>query len=149
MKTKQMGRTGLKVSEVCLGTMTFGNQADQAASFAIMDAADEDGVDFFDTADVYPLGGDLKSVGRTEEIIGSWLTGRRSDFVLATKCVGRTGRRRCCRGRRRRAGHLDDRRHHTIAEQPRCQRPDHGAGHIGRSGGADRGGGQARLSRAR
>ncbi len=53
-----MGRTGLKVSELCLGTMTFGNQCDQATSFAIMDQADAGGVCFFDTADVYPLGGD-------------------------------------------------------------------------------------------
>ena len=53
MKTKRMGRTGLKVSEICLGTMTFGRQCDEAKSFAIMDTAVEQGVDFFDTADVY------------------------------------------------------------------------------------------------
>jgi aryl-alcohol dehydrogenase-like predicted oxidoreductase len=70
MKTKQLGRTGLKVSEICLGTMTFGNQADQETSFAIMDIADQSGVDFFDTADVYPLGGDADTNGRTEEIVG-------------------------------------------------------------------------------
>src|ERR671924_113236 len=57
MKTKRMGRTGLKVSEVCLGTMTFGRQCDEATSHAIMDTAVEYGVNFFDTADVYPLGG--------------------------------------------------------------------------------------------
>jgi aryl-alcohol dehydrogenase-like predicted oxidoreductase len=93
MKTKQMGRTGLKVSEICLGTMTFGNQADQPTSYAIMDAADEAGVDFFDTADVYPLGGDSSTVGKTEEIVGSWLRERtaRDRIVLATKCRGRTG----------------------------------------------------------
>ena len=65
MKTKRMGRTGLKVSEICLGTMTFGRQCDEATSFAIMDTAVEMGVDFFDTADVYPVGGGLESVGRT------------------------------------------------------------------------------------
>jgi aryl-alcohol dehydrogenase-like predicted oxidoreductase len=93
MKIKQMGRTGLKVSEICLGTMTFGNQADPATSFAIMDVADDAGVDFFDTADVYPLGGDLSMVGRTEEIVGDWLRerGARDRIVLATKCRGRMG----------------------------------------------------------
>ncbi len=93
MKIKQLGRTGLKVSEVCLGTMTFGNQADQPAAFAIMDVADRSGVNFFDTADVYPLGGTLTTVGRTEEIVGNWLKDRqaRERVVLATKCCGRMG----------------------------------------------------------
>jgi aryl-alcohol dehydrogenase-like predicted oxidoreductase len=93
MKIKQLGRTGLKVSEICLGTMTFGNQADEAASFAIMDAADQAGVNFIDTADVYPLGGDLSSVGRTEEIVGRWIAARgaRGRIVLATKCRGAMG----------------------------------------------------------
>ena len=86
MKTKRMGRTGLKVSEVCLGTMTFGQQCDEATSFAIMDAAFEHGVDFFDTADGYPMGGNLSTVGRTETIVGKWLKGRRDKVVLATKC---------------------------------------------------------------
>src|SRR3990170_3270178 len=90
MKIKQLGRTGLKVSEVCLGTMTFGNQADQATSFEIMDVADRAGVTFFDTADVYPLGGNLEMVGATEEIVGHWLKERaaRERIVLATKCRG-------------------------------------------------------------
>ena len=93
MKINQLGRTGLKVSEVCLGTMTFGNQADQDTSFAIMDVADEAEVNFFDAADVYPLGGDLTMVGRTEEIVGTWLKKRnaRDRIVLATKCRGRMG----------------------------------------------------------
>jgi len=88
MKTKRMGRTGLTVSEICLGTMTFGRQCDEATSFAIMDTAVEMGVDFFDTADVYPVGGGLESVGRTEEIVGKWLKGKRDKIVLATKCWG-------------------------------------------------------------
>ena len=85
-----MGRTGLKVSEICLGTMTFGNQCDKATSFAIMDRADAGGVCFFDTADVYPLGGDASTVGRTEEFVGAWLKerGARERIVLATKCRG-------------------------------------------------------------
>src|SRR5579871_5271191 len=93
MKIKKMGRTGLKVSEVCLGTMTFGNQADEPTSFAIMDAARDGGIDFFDTADVYPLGGGADRVGRTEEIVGNWLHDQRSRerIVLATKCRGRMG----------------------------------------------------------
>ncbi len=93
VKIREMGRTGLKVSEICLGTMTFGNQADQDTAFAIMDVADEAGVTFFDAADVYPLGGGLERVGRTEEIVGRWLQARgaRDRIVLATKCAGRTG----------------------------------------------------------
>lgn len=93
MKIQELGRTGLKVSEICLGTMTFGNQADQDTAFAIMDVADEAGVTFFDTADVYPLGGGLERVGRTEEIVGRWLKerGSRDRIVLATKCAGRMG----------------------------------------------------------
>ncbi len=90
VKTQQMGRTGLKVSEICLGTMTFGNQADEATLFAIMDAADEAGVYLFDTADVYPLGGEPETRGATEEIVGRWLRerGARDRIVLATKCRG-------------------------------------------------------------
>jgi len=85
MKTVRLGRTGLKVSEVCLGTLTFGLQTERAESFAIMDAAVELGVDFFDVADVYPLGGTLETVGRTEEFVGDWLAGKRETIVLATK----------------------------------------------------------------
>ena len=91
MKTKRMGRTGLKVSEICLGTMTFGRQCDEALSFSIMDTAVEAGVDFFDSADVYPVGGDASTVGRTEEIVGKWLKGKRDKIVLATKCWGAMG----------------------------------------------------------
>jgi aryl-alcohol dehydrogenase-like predicted oxidoreductase len=93
MRIKQLGRTGMRVSEICLGTMTFGNQADQQTSFTIMDVADRAGVTFFDTADVYPLGGDLSMVGATEEIVGAWLKERnaRERIVLATKCRGAMG----------------------------------------------------------
>ena len=58
-----------------------------------MDTASEGGIDFFDTADVYPLGGGANTVGRTEEIVGNWLVGKRHEVIVATKCVGRTGRR--------------------------------------------------------
>ena len=85
------GRSGLSVSRLCLGTMTFGLQCDEAQSISILDAAAEGGIDFLDTADVYPLGGDKDTVGRTEEIVGRWLKGKRERYILATKCVGRMG----------------------------------------------------------
>ncbi len=89
MKIKRMGRTGLKVSEICLGTMTFGNQCDEPTSFAILDRAWQAGVNFIDTADMYPLPHDPATAGATETIIGNWFTahpGRRHETVLATKC---------------------------------------------------------------
>lgn len=86
MKHHSLGRTGLKVSEICLGTMTFGYQCDEATSRAIMDQAADGGVDFFDTADCYPVPLTLETCGRTEEIVGRWLAGKRTDFILATKC---------------------------------------------------------------
>jgi 1-deoxyxylulose-5-phosphate synthase len=76
----------LKVSELCLGTMTFGVQCDEATSFAILDRAADRGVDFLDTADCYPVPLTLESAGGTEEILGRWLQGRRQRFVVATKC---------------------------------------------------------------
>jgi len=98
MQHVQFGETGLRVSRLCLGTMTFGLQCDEPTSHAIMDAAAEGGIDFIDTADVYPLGGDLTLVGRTEEVVGNWLKGRRHNFALATKCVGRMGPNRWDQG---------------------------------------------------
>ncbi len=94
MQTRSLGRTGMRVPPLCLGTMTFGLQCDEATSFAILDRAFEAGVSFIDTADVYPLGGDLGTVGTTEEIVGRWLAqrGLRERVVLATKCRGRMGR---------------------------------------------------------
>jgi 1-deoxyxylulose-5-phosphate synthase len=86
LNTKRLGRTGLKVTEVCLGTMTFGYQCDEQISFEIMDEAAVSGVNFIDTADVYPVPVSLETVGRTEEIVGRWLRGKREQFVLATKC---------------------------------------------------------------
>ncbi len=93
MKTKRLGGTGLKVSEICLGTMTFANQCDEPTSFAIMDRAWEAGVFFFDTADVYPLGSTPEMRGGTEEFVGNWIKARhrRDDLVLATKCRGEMG----------------------------------------------------------
>jgi aryl-alcohol dehydrogenase (NADP+) len=91
MRHVKFGRTGLRVSALCLGTMTFGLQCEEETSRAIMDRAAEGGINFFDTADVYPLGGDRATAGRTEEIVGRWLTGKRHDYILATKCVGQMG----------------------------------------------------------
>lgn len=88
MKYTQLGRTGLKVSRLVLGTMNFGPQTDEADSHTIMDAALNAGVNFFDTANVYGWG---DNKGRTEEIIGSWFAkggGRRDKTVLATKVYG-------------------------------------------------------------
>jgi len=94
----RLGRTGLPVSRLCLGTMTFGLQCDEPASRAILDRAAEGGITFLDTADVYPIGGTPETVGRTEEILGRWLTGRRHEFIVATKCSGATGGRSWDRG---------------------------------------------------
>jgi len=91
MQYVKFGRTGLSVSRLCLGTMTFGLQCDVALSNAILDKAAAGGIDFLDAADVYPLGGGSKTAGRTEEIIGAWLKGKRHQFILATKCVGQMG----------------------------------------------------------
>jgi len=68
--------------------MTFGLQCDEPASVAILERAAAGGITFLDTADVYPVGGTFETVGRTEEILGRWLRGRRADFVVATKCAG-------------------------------------------------------------
>ena len=91
MKHVAFGKTGLQVSNLCLGTMTFGLQCDEAQSRAILDKAADGGIDFLDAADVYPLGGGPNTAGRTEEIVGDWLQGKRHQFVLATKCVGAMG----------------------------------------------------------
>ncbi|WPJ94441.1 aldo/keto reductase [Coraliomargarita algicola] len=89
MEKRRLGRSGMVVSEICLGTMTFGSQLDERESFAIMDAAYEAGIDFFDTAEIYPVPPKAEWVHRTEEIVGKWLQGKdRSSILLATKVVG-------------------------------------------------------------
>jgi len=85
MKYVPFGSTGIRVSELCLGTMTFGNEADEDASRAIMDRALDSGINFFDTADVY-------THGTTEEIMGRWLVGRRHEVVVASKVHFPTGK---------------------------------------------------------
>ncbi|OKH33254.1 alcohol dehydrogenase [[Phormidium ambiguum] IAM M-71] len=91
LPTTKLGQTGLTVSRFVLGTMTFGLQSDEETSRQILDSAADAGINFLDTADVYPLGGGLATAGRTEEIIGRWLKGKREQFILATKCVGNVG----------------------------------------------------------
>jgi aryl-alcohol dehydrogenase-like predicted oxidoreductase len=91
MLTRRLGRTGLKVTEICLGTMTFGHQCDEPTSFAILKKAADHGVTFLDTADVYPVPPSPETAGRTEEIVGRWLKGQRHKFVVATKCRMRVG----------------------------------------------------------
>ena len=91
MDHARLGRTGLQVSRLCLGTMTFGLQSDESTAVAILDRAAEGGIDFLDSSDAYPLGGDLSTRGVTEEILGRWLHGKRDRFIVATKCFAPTG----------------------------------------------------------
>jgi aryl-alcohol dehydrogenase-like predicted oxidoreductase len=93
MEHRRMGRTGLKVSEICLGTMTFAGQCDEPTAHRILDSAIERGVTFIDTADAYPIPPSFETTGRTEEIIGRWLQqhGRRDQLVVASKCRIRVG----------------------------------------------------------
>jgi aryl-alcohol dehydrogenase-like predicted oxidoreductase len=92
MKTNALGRTGLQVSELCLGTMTFGTQTSEAGGHAQMDMALERGINFVDTAEMYPVNPVSKeTVGRTEEILGTWHAAnpsRRGEYILATKHSG-------------------------------------------------------------
>src|SRR5262247_3355436 len=121
MQSVHLGRSGVKVSRLCLGTMNFGPLTSEADSFAIMDRALELGINFFDTANVY---GWKTGEGVTEQIIGRWLAqggGRRERIVLATKVCGKMGTgpndlhlsayhiRRACEDslRRLRTDHLD------------------------------------------
>ena len=85
MQFAKFSRTGLSVSRFCVGTATFGKQTDEDVSHAILDKAADAGVNFIDTADAYPMGADQSLVGRTEEITGRWLKGKRDRFIVATK----------------------------------------------------------------
>lgn len=91
MRKLELGRSGVMVSEICLGSMTWGTQNTEDQGHAQIDRALERGVNFIDTAEMYPVNPvSAETVGRTEEIIGSWFakTGRRADWVLATKVSG-------------------------------------------------------------
>jgi len=90
MKMKKLGRTDVAVSEICLGTMTWGKQNTEAEGHAQMDYAVERGINFFDTAEMYAVPPDASTYGKTEEIIGNWFerTGKRDQIVLASKVAG-------------------------------------------------------------
>jgi aryl-alcohol dehydrogenase-like predicted oxidoreductase len=89
MQFKRLGRSGISVSKICMGTMTFGVQADEAEAVRILDASYEGGITFYDTAENYPVPPDAKYAGRTEEIVGRWLkTKPRDAVILATKVSG-------------------------------------------------------------
>ena len=89
MKYRYIGKSGLKVSEIGLGTMTFGTNADKKESFAIMDRAYEAGINFIDTAELYPSPISKELAGLSEEWIGEWLQGKpRDSIILASKVTG-------------------------------------------------------------
>ena len=89
MNHRRLGSSALVVSDICMGTMTFGSQVDEAASHRILDACFDAGINFYDTAEGYPVPPDIKWVGRTEEIVGRWLkTKPREAVILATKVSG-------------------------------------------------------------
>jgi aryl-alcohol dehydrogenase-like predicted oxidoreductase len=133
MQYTHLGRTGLRVSRLCLGTMNFGPQTSEADSFRIMDQALEQGINFFDTANVY---GGKTGEGITEQIVGRWFAqggGRREKVVLATKVYGNMGEwpnfsklsavniRRACEEslRRLKTDHIDlYQMHHVDRETP-------------------------------
>ena len=89
MEKRRLGKSGIVVSEICMGTMTFGTQADKRESFRIMDESVESGIDFFDTAEVYPVPPTEELAGLTEEWVGEWLKSKpRESVILATKVAG-------------------------------------------------------------
>lgn len=89
MRKNRLGKSSIVVSDICMGTMTFGSQSDEATAFRIMDMAYDAGVDFYDTAEMYPVPPDAKYVGVTEEIVGRWLkTKDRDAIILASKVAG-------------------------------------------------------------
>jgi aryl-alcohol dehydrogenase-like predicted oxidoreductase len=90
MDYRELGRTGLKVSAICLGTMTWGEQNTEAEGHEQLDYALDQGVNFIDTAELYPIPPKAKTQGRTEEVIGSWMKARglRDKIILASKVTG-------------------------------------------------------------
>jgi aryl-alcohol dehydrogenase-like predicted oxidoreductase len=89
MKRNRLGRSGVVVSEICMGTMTFGQQCDEKLSFEILDHAYEAGVDFFDAAEMYPVPPTVENFGLTELILGKWMkTKPRDSMIIASKVTG-------------------------------------------------------------
>jgi len=93
MDMRQLGQTDTKVSSVCLGTMTWGEQNTEAEAHEQLDYAIGRGINFIDTAEMYPVPGRAETQGRTESYIGTWIKarGKRDDFILASKITGRSG----------------------------------------------------------
>jgi len=89
MKSRRLGRSSIAVSDICMGTMTFGSMADEAEAFKVLDQSLDAGINFFDTAENYPVPPDPKWAGLTEEIFGRWMkTKNRDSIVVATKVSG-------------------------------------------------------------
>lgn len=89
MQTRRLGKSAIVVSDICMGTMTFGSQTDEAAAHRILDRCFDAGISFYDTAEGYPVPPDTKWVGRTEEIVGRWMkTKPRDAIIMATKVSG-------------------------------------------------------------
>jgi aryl-alcohol dehydrogenase-like predicted oxidoreductase len=89
MQTKRLGKSAIAVSKICMGTMTFGSQADEAAAHRILDMSLDAGINFYDTAENYPVPPKEEWAGVTEEILGRWMkTKRRDELIIATKVCG-------------------------------------------------------------
>lgn len=89
MDYRYVGQSGLRVSPICMGTMSFGSWTDKAGAMRILDKSYERGINFFDTAEVYPVPPKAETVGLTEEIFGSWIQSKaRDSLIIATKVVG-------------------------------------------------------------
>ena len=86
MQHRRLGQSAIYVSDICMGTMTFGTQADEAETFRILDRSLEAGINFFDTAENYPVPPREDYAGRTEEFFGRWMrTQNRDKIILATR----------------------------------------------------------------
>ena len=111
MKFNPLGRTGIDASRICMGTMTFGRQVAEADAYRIMDMAVDHGVNFIDTAEMYPFPAEPGDFNMTEKIVGAWMKarGNRDKLVLATKIVGPGGRFGSIRG-----GNLKNNRRHIM-----------------------------------
>ncbi|MEA3498318.1 MAG: aldo/keto reductase [Campylobacterota bacterium] len=89
MRYRYIGKTGLRVTPICLGTMSFGSWSDEKESFKIMDKSIDRGINFFDTAELYPVPPKAEYAGETEKIIGKWLKGKQRDkLIIASKVAG-------------------------------------------------------------
>ena len=89
MEFRYIGKSGLRVSSICMGTMTFGTSTNEDEAFKIMDKAYENGINFYDTAELYPVSPKKETIGLTEVMIGKWLkTKPRDSIILATKIAG-------------------------------------------------------------